>query len=124
MHIPGACRSATNCAPPPPPSLPLGKFERDRFYEKGYRGMNEAHFAGAEFLPFGGYVEPESISVNLKLGEARRQSERHGFHLHDDDVIYKEVNRTVIVNGTTTFNITVEKATPKTQREIKLGIAR
>lgn len=126
MHIPGACRSNRNCAPPPPPPLPLGQFERARFMEKGYRGINNVHMAGSEFQPFGGYVQPETIKVNLKSDDTQelKRTERYGFNLHVDEMIYKTVNTTVILNGTETYNMELVKSEPVTSVEIKLGIAR
>ena len=128
MHIPGACSSRVQCAPPPPPALPIGKFERERFMEKGYRGMNRVHFKGKEYSPFGGYVKPETFKISLKSDDSAelRRSERYGYNLHVDEVIFKEINTTVIINGTETLtgNTTVVKTEPTTQKEIKLGIAR
>jgi len=46
--------------------------------------------------------------------------------LHLDEAIYKEINATVIVNGTEvdTGNTEIVQAEPATETEIKLGIAR
>jgi hypothetical protein len=61
MGIPGACRTQTNCAPPPPPSPPVGQYERTRFFQKGYRGINKGQLHGDLYQPYGGLVKPEML---------------------------------------------------------------